>query len=237
VTNPFYSSDETERSRAVLGEVVAALPDVILIGGWGTWVRTKGPMSHDIDLIVSHHDLGRLQGLAEDVSASHHIGGTKWRGTWRSIHLDLYVPYQSRLGANLQLRAETLQALSETVDGYRVLTVPAHLATKIAALLDRPDSLPGRKDRHEILALLNDPASGETPSVIGLCSARSATDIQALVKQAFAFLIEAQELNQRDRSRLRQVEVSWQQALAAAIERGLVRENGPGRDRAPGLGL
>jgi len=87
------------------------------------------------------------------------------------------------------------------------------------------------------LALLNDPASGETPSVIGLCSARSATDIQALVKQAFAFLIEAQELNQRDRSRLRQVEVSWQQALAAAIERGLVRENGPGRDRAPGLGL
>jgi hypothetical protein len=149
----------------------------------------------------------------------------------------MYVPYQSRLGANLQLRAETLQALSETVDGYRVLTVPAHLATKIAALLDRPDSLPGHKDRQEILALLNEPASLETPNVIALSSARNATDIQALVKQAFAFLIEAQELNQRDRSRLRQVEVSWQQALAATVERGLVRDNGPAQDRAPGLGL
>lgn len=237
VTNPFYSSDETERSRPVLGEVVATLPDAILIGGWGTWVRTKGPMSHDIDLIVSHQDLARVQGLAEDVSSSHHIGGTKWRGTWRSIHLDLYVPYQSRLGANLQLRAETLQALSETVDGYRVLTVPAHMATKIAALLDRPDSLPGRKDRQEIMALLNDPAAIETPNVIALSSARNPTDIQALVKQAFAFLLDARELNQRDRSRLRQVEVSWQQALAATIERGLVRDNGPAQDRTPGLGF
>jgi hypothetical protein len=221
----------------VLGEVVAALPDAVLIGGWGTWVRTKGPMSHDIVLIVSYQDLARLQRLAEDMSASHHIGGTKWRGTWRSIHLELYIPYQSRLGANLQLRAETLQVLSETVDGYRVLTVPAHLATKIAALLDRPDSLPGRKDRQEILALLNDPSNLETPNVIALSSARNPNDIQALVKQAFVFLIEARELNQRDRSRLRQVEVSWQKALAEAIERGLVRHNGPEQDRAPGLGL
>ncbi|HUC14002.1 MAG TPA: hypothetical protein VMS00_06070, partial [Acidimicrobiales bacterium] len=144
---------------------------------------------------------------------------------------------QSRLGANLQLRAETLQALSETVDGYRVLTVPAHMATKIAALLDRPDSLPGRKDRQEIMALLNDPVSLETHNVIALSSARNPTDVQALVKQAFAFLLEARELNQRDRSRLRQVEVSWQQVLAAIIERGLVSENSPAQDRALGHGF
>lgn len=59
--NPFYSSEETERSQAVLGEVVATLTDAILIGGWGTWVRTKGPMSHDIDLIVSHQDMARCR--------------------------------------------------------------------------------------------------------------------------------------------------------------------------------
>jgi len=118
-----------------------------------------------------------------------------------------------------------------------VLAVPAHLATKIAALLDRPDSLPGRKDRQEIMALLNDLAALETPNVIALSSARNPTDVQALIKQAFAFLLEARELNQRDRSRLRQVDVSWQQALAATIERGLVRDNGPGHNRAPGLGF
>ena len=79
------------------------------------------------------------------MSESHHLAGTKWRGTWRDIHIDLYAPYQSRLGANLQLRVEALVPHAETIDGRRLLSVPAHTATKIAALLDRPDSLPGGK--------------------------------------------------------------------------------------------
>src|ERR1035441_9453859 len=108
---------------------MAAIPDAVRIGGWGSWVRTGGPMSHDIDLIVSHQDLALLGTMAADLSASHHLAGTKWRGTWRSIHLDLYVPYQSRLGANLQLRVELLTSYAETVNGYRVLTSAAHTAT------------------------------------------------------------------------------------------------------------
>ena len=130
-------------------------------------------MSHDIDLIVSHQDLAVLGTKAADISASHDLGGTKWCGTWRSIHFDLYVPYQSRLGANLQLRVEQLQAQAEMLKGYRVLSAPAHTATKIAALVDRPDSLPGRKDRHEILHLLGDPTTASAPTVIALASARS----------------------------------------------------------------
>ena len=234
MTNQFYSSEETERSRAVLDEVVATVPDAVLIGGWGSWVRTKGPMSHDIDLIVNRQDLARLQATVDDFSASDHLGGTRWRGTWRSIHLGLYVPYQSRLGANLQLRAETLQVLSETVDGYHVLTTPAHTATKIAALLDRPDSLPGRKDRQEILALLQDPATSSTPSVMALASARSPSQVETLVHQAFAFLVEEPDLGQRDRARLRQIEASWQKGLAETIEKGLVRDRSHTPDRGFG---
>lgn len=41
----------------------------------------------------------------------------------------------------------------DIVDRFRV-ALPT-----IAALLDRPDSLPGRKDRYEILRLLDDPAA------------------------------------------------------------------------------
>ena len=104
-------------------------------------------MSHDVDLIVTRGELGILERMVDDLSESHHLAGTKWRATWRSIHLDLYAPFQSRLGANLQLRVELLTSHAETVNGYRVLTSAAHTATKIAALLDRPDSLPGRKDR------------------------------------------------------------------------------------------
>lgn len=52
MTSPFSSSEQTELSRAVLDEVLTAVPDAILIGGWSTWVRTGGPTSHDIDLIL-----------------------------------------------------------------------------------------------------------------------------------------------------------------------------------------
>jgi hypothetical protein len=237
VANPFYSSEQTELPRSVLDEVLAAVPEAVLIGGWGSWVRTGGPMSYDIDLIVSHQDLALLGTNAPGISVSHDLAGTKWRGTWRSVHLDLYVPYQSRLGANLQLKVEQLEAQAEVLKGYRVLSAPAHTATKIAALLDRPDSLPGRKDRHEILQLLGDPTTVSAPTVIALASARSASQVGTLLKRAFEFLVGEPGLGPRDRSRLRQIEAEWQRNLGGAVERGPIQEQGPSPDPGLGLGL
>jgi hypothetical protein len=217
VTNHFYSSEQTDLSRAVLGEVVAAVPAAILIGGWGSWVRTGGPMSHDVDLIVTRGELAILERIVGDLSESHHLAGTKWRATWRSIHLDLYVPFQSRLGANLQLRVELLTSYAETVNGYRVLTSAAHTATKIAALLDRPDSLPGRKDRFEILKLLEDPSTSRTPSIISGASTRTPAQIDKLVRDVFVFLAGEPELNRQARSRLRQTEAVWRRAVAVEL--------------------
>jgi hypothetical protein len=90
-----------------------AVPEAILIGGWGTWVRTGGPMSHNVDLILDRGQVAELEGMVDDLSESRHLAGTTWRATWRSIRLDLYVPHQSRLGANLQLRTERLAAHEE----------------------------------------------------------------------------------------------------------------------------
>ena len=217
MTNHFYSSEQTDLSRAVLGEVLAAAPAAILIGGWGSWVRTGCPMSHDVDLIVSRGELAILERIFCDLSESHHPAGTRWRATWRSIHLDLYVPFQSRLGANLQLRVELLTSHAETANGYHVLTSAAHTATKFAALLDRPDSLPGRKDRYEILKLLEDPSTSRTPSIIAGASARTPAQIDKLVRNAFVFLAGEPELNRQARSRLRQMEVVWRRAVAVEL--------------------
>src|SRR5918996_1786141 len=96
-TPGFYPPEFTERSRSVLGRVHEAVPDAVLIGDWGTWVRTGGPMSHDIDLIVTHPQLAALTALVDEMSDSRHLAGRKWRGTLEGIHLDLYVPHQSRL--------------------------------------------------------------------------------------------------------------------------------------------
>jgi hypothetical protein len=209
VTNPFYSSEQTEQSKAVLDDLLAAVPGAILIGGWGTWARVGGAMSHDVDLIVTRNEIAEIGGLVDELSESGHLAGTKWRGTWRGVHVDLYAPYQSRLGANLQLRVEALATYGEVVDGRRLLSVPAHIATKVAALLDRPDSLPGRKDRQELLSLLALPASTGTPAVIEAASARTPNQVAALVDQTFVFLAGQSNLTRQDRARLRQMAQHW----------------------------
>jgi hypothetical protein len=210
VTNPFYSSEQAEQSKAVLDDLLAAVPEAVLIGGWGTWARVGGAMSHDVDLIVSRPELAQLGAMVDELSESHHLAGTKWRGTWRGIHIDLHAPYQSRLGANLQLRVEALVPHAEAVGGRRLLSVPAHIATKVAALLDRPDSLPGRKDRQELLNLLSLPGSGGAPAVIKAASARTPTEVAALIERTFAFLTGQSELTRKDRASLRQMAHQWQ---------------------------
>ncbi len=205
----FYPPEFTERSRSVLHRVHEAVPDAVLIGGWGTWVRTGGPMSHDIDLIVTRPQLATISGLAADVSESRHLAGRKWRGTLDDIHLDLYVPHQSVLGQHLELRTERLVLRTEVVDGWMVLEPPAHLATKLAALVDRPDSTPGDKDRHEIMALLTQGVdAADAVNVVHEASARAPTEVTQLIDQAFDYLGDLR-LDRKQRRTLNQLARDW----------------------------
>ena len=213
MTNPFYSSEQTEQSGAVLDDLLAAVPGAVLIGGWGTWARVGGAMSHDVDLIVARSELAQVQSMVDEFSQSEHLAGTRWRGTWRGVHVDLYAPFQSRLGANLQLRVEALVPYAETMGGRRLLNVPAHVATKVAALLDRPDSMPGRKDRQELHTLLALPGAAGAAAVIKAASQRTLAQVAALVGQAFVFMAGEPSLNRQDRARLRQMAGQWQLAI------------------------
>jgi hypothetical protein len=233
VTNPFYSSEQTEQSKAVLDDLLAAVPGAVLIGGWGTWARVGGAMSHDVDLLVTRAELAQVQAMVDDFSQSQHLAGTKWRGTWRGVHIDLYAPFQSRLGANLQLRVEVLVPYAETVGGRRLLSVPAHVATKVAALLDRPDSLPGRKDRQELHALLALPGAGGAAAVIKAASQRTPAQVAALIGQAFVFMAGEPSLNRQNRARLRQMAGQWQMAMGLTAAKDL--SAGPSTDRGVDL--
>jgi hypothetical protein len=65
---------------------------------------------------------------------------------------------------------------TQVLDGWVVLQPAAHLATKVAALVDRPDSAPGDKDRHEIMALLGQGIdTAEAVAVIHEASVRPRT--------------------------------------------------------------
>jgi hypothetical protein len=206
----FYPPEFTERSRTVLDLVHETVPEAVLIGGWGTWVRTRGPMSHDIDIIVTRPELAALAALVADMSESRHLAGRKWRATLDGVHLDLYVPHQSMLGSRLQLRTERLVQRREVVDGWVVLDPPAHLATKLAALLDRPDTTPGDKDRLEIMAMLAQGVDGVTAvDVLHDASARPANDVTNLIAISFEYLGDL-SLDRNQRRTLHERSKAWQ---------------------------
>src|ERR671918_3207178 len=105
------------------------------------------------------------------------------------IHLDLYVPHQPRLGRHLELRTERLVRRTEVLDAWVVLEPPAHLATKLAALVDRPASAPGDKDRHEIMALVgHGVATAEAVGAVHDASAREPAEVTRLIDRAFEYL-------------------------------------------------
>lgn len=213
----------------MLDELLAAVPGAILIGGWATWARVGGAMSHDVGLIVTRAELSQIRRMVDETSQSRHLAGTKWRGTWRGIHIDLYAPHQSRLGANLQLRVEALVPYAERVDGRRLLSVPSHIATKVAALLDRPDSLPGRKDRHELHQLLRLRGATGCVEVIKTASMRPPSELAELVDRAFVFLAGDASLNRQERAGLRHMAQRWRHAIGPVQSNDVSPARGRGR--------
>jgi hypothetical protein len=57
----------------------------------------------------------------------------------------VYPVYQSRLGRRLQIPVEVLINHTEKIDQTRVLTAEDQSVAKMAALFDRPDTLPGER--------------------------------------------------------------------------------------------
>ena len=183
----FYPPELTQLSQRTLGEVLAVVPAAILIGGWASHFRAGSPRSHDIDLVLQPHELD-IMAARWPVTKTTHLG-TKWRSEVNGIHVGLYVPHQSTLGTRLQLPVSALPPHAVSLEGRRVLDAPAHLATKLAALLDRPDTLPGEKDREEVWLLLRTeaPDPDQFASVLG-ASGLQGSALTAAVDEVLGYL-------------------------------------------------
>lgn len=214
---PNLYEDESGVIRALVNRLGQDLEPSILIGGWATFVRVGGEISLDIDLITSQESRHKLEQLMRDLSPSNNHQGRKLRATIDDVHLDIYLPFESQLGSKLRLKVEVLAEYPDELsfEKWMLLRLEAHIATKMAALLDRHFSEKGEKDAREILALLK--LEGVDPVLAAEVLDRASTvDIQelpAMIGQAFDLIGTIIKLSKADQKLVAATKKLWANEL------------------------
>lgn len=214
---PSLYEDQNGVIKALVDRLGHDLEPSILIGGWATFVRIGGEISLDIDLITSMESRHKLEVVVDEMSASNHHQGTKLRATINDVHLDIYVPYESQLGNILRLKVEVLAEYPDELsfEKWTLLNVEAHIATKMAALLDRYFSEKGQKDAREILGLLlleeADPALAA--EVLERASNIQLEELPELIGHCFDLIKQILKLSKRDQKALAEFRKQWVTAL------------------------
>ncbi|AVG23400.1 Nucleotidyl transferase AbiEii toxin [Pontimonas salivibrio] len=199
--------------RAVVDRLGSDLEPSILIGGWATFVRVGGEISLDIDLITSQQSRHKIEQMMTDLSSSNNHQGRKLRATFDDVHLDIYLPFESQLGSKLRLKVEVLAEYPDELsfEKWTLLRVEAHIATKMAALLDRHSSEKGQKDAREILALLK--LEGIDPVIAAEVLDRASTldivNLPTMVGEAFDLIGAILPLSKADQKLVAAANKSW----------------------------
>jgi hypothetical protein len=210
---PNLYEDESGVIRALVDRLGHDLEPSILIGGWATFVRVGGEISLDIDLITSQESRHKLESLMTDLSPSNNHQGRKLRATIDDVHLDIYLPFEFQLGSKLRLKVEVLAEYPDKLsfEKWTLLRLEAHIATKMAALLDRHFSEKGEKDAREILALLK--LEGVDPAIAAEVLDRASTvdthELPAMVGEAFDLIGTILNLSKADQKLLTAAKKSW----------------------------
>ncbi len=208
--------------RALVDRLGHDLEPSILIGGWATFVRVGGEISLDIDLITSQESRHKLEKLMTDLSPSNNHQGRKLRATIDNVHLDIYLPFESQLGSRLRLKVEVLAEYPDDLsfEKWTLLRLEAHIATKMAALLDRHFSEKGQKDAREILALLK--LKGVEPAiaaeVLDRASAIDRRDLPTMVGEGFDLIGSVIRLSKPDQRLLAATKKSWIRELEQRVQ-------------------
>ena len=210
---PSLYEDDNGVIRALVDRLGHDLEPSILIGGWASFARVGGEISLDIDLITSQQSRYKLEQLMTDLSPSNNYQGRKLRATIDGVHLDIYLPFESQLGAKLRLKVEVLAEYPDELafEKWTLLRREAHITTKMAALLDRHFSEKGQKDAREILALLK--LEGVDPVIAAEVLDRASTidieDLPAMIGEAFDLIGSIVPLSKADQKLIALAKKSW----------------------------
>lgn len=226
---PSLYENENGVIKALVDRLGHDLEPSILIGGWATFVRIGGEISLDIDLITSMESRHKLEAVMDEMSTSSHHQGTKLRATINDVHLDIYVPYESRLGNKLKLKVEVLAEYPDkySFEKWTLLNIEAHITTKMAALLDRHFSVKGQKDAREILGLLqlNQVNPDVAAEILERASNVDLGQLPELVGQSFDYIKQILKLSKHEQKELAHFRKQW--VLAIEKRQGYVTSQRP----------
>jgi len=138
----YYRDQVTQKSWVLLQNLVRKYK-FILIGGWAVWLYTKQLKSKDIDLITEFDQLAKFKNNFPLVKNERL---KKYEIIQDEIHIDVYVPHYSQLGADV--------TQTTVVDGFTVPPPEILIALKLVAYHSRVHSSKGRKDLIDIVSLL-----------------------------------------------------------------------------------
>ena len=143
----FYQNLITQKSWQVL-ENLRKTYDFVLIGGWAVWLYTQALKSKDIDLVVGFPSLGKLK---KDYQITKNPRLRKYEAKVEEIDIDIYLPHYSRPG----LPAEFILKHTLSRQGYQVPKPEILLILKQSVYEERKASIKGKKDKLDLLSLLN----------------------------------------------------------------------------------
>ena len=122
--------------------------DFVLIGGWAVYLYARTLKSKDIDLIL---DYLALEKLKEEFPVAKNDRLKKYETKTEETDIDIYLPYYSELG----LPADEVIKLTTMLENFKVPDVEILALLKAKALLERKNSVKGRKDLIDLVSLFS----------------------------------------------------------------------------------
>lgn len=141
----FYHDLITSKSWELLKKIRTKY-DFILIGGWAVFLYTQALKSKDIDLVCDYDQLAKLK---ENFEVFKNDRLKKYEAKTGGVDIDIYLPFYSNPG----LPAEELGSYTVAVNGFITVEKEVLAVLKQKVLLERKNSLKGRKDLIDLVSL------------------------------------------------------------------------------------
>jgi len=122
--------------------------DFVLIGGWAVYLYARTLKSKDIDLIINYPVLEQLK---EEFTVVKNDRLKKYETKTEETDIDIHLPYYSELG----LPADEVIKLTTMLENFKVPDVEILALLKAKALLERKNSVKGRKDLIDLVSLFS----------------------------------------------------------------------------------